>query len=175
MKIKSLQLFTLFIILVLTGCGRKDDDLDAFMKDANNSLNKQIEPLPQVKAFVPMEYNLDGQLNDPFKARKLNALDVNQPDLNKSKEPLESFAVDALKFKGVLSKSKKTYALIQTPDGNLYQVTVGNYIGQNFGMITAIKENKDTAKYEILYREKTKDSATGDWAEHLSTMELQED
>jgi type IV pilus assembly protein PilP len=57
------------------------------------------------------------------------------------------------------------YALVRTNDRNVYQVRVGNYLGQNFGIITGISEG------EIKLRELVQDSS-GDWAERQSRLLL---
>lgn len=49
----------------------------------------------------------------------------------------------------------------------LHQVKVGNYMGQNFGVVTRITEN------EITLRELVED-VYGDWVERNSTLMLQE-
>jgi type IV pilus assembly protein PilP len=49
----------------------------------------------------------------------------------------------------------------------LYQVGVGEYIGQNYGKITKITET------EITYREIVQDAA-GEWVERPNSMLLQE-
>jgi type IV pilus assembly protein PilP len=46
-------------------------------------------------------------------------------------------------------------------------VKVGNYMGQNFGLITTITES------QIQLRELIQD-AVGDWTERQSTLQLQE-
>jgi type IV pilus assembly protein PilP len=52
-------------------------------------------------------------------------------------------------------------------DASIYRVKKGNYIGQNFGLITGITEN------QIQVRELVQD-ASGDWTEHAVTLQLQE-
>jgi type IV pilus assembly protein PilP len=49
----------------------------------------------------------------------------------------------------------------------LYRVTAGNYLGQNFGRVTAISETS------ISLREVVQDAA-GEWVERSSTLQLQE-
>ena len=90
-----------------------------------------------------------------------------QPDLNRPKEPLEVFSLETLKMVGVLSKNGTIQAVIKTPDNAIYHVKKGNYMGQNFGLITQISEN------EVNLREIVQDSA-GDWSERTSTLILQE-
>ena len=88
-----------------------------------------------------------------------------QPDLNRHREPLESYPLESLKYVGVLTKAKNSYAIVLA-DGSLYQVRVGNYMGQNFGVITKVSEE------EVALKELVQDSA-GDWVERESTLLLQ--
>ena len=62
-----------------------------------------------------------------------------QPDLNRPREPLESYPLESLTYVGVMTRGKVSYAIIAA-DASLYQVRVGNYMGQNFGVITKISE-----------------------------------
>jgi type IV pilus assembly protein PilP len=66
----------------------------------------------------------------------------------------------------VLQQKKASFALIKADTG-LYRVGVGNYMGQNFGLITAISDS------QIQLRELIQD-AVGDWTERQSTLQLQE-
>jgi len=57
--------------------------------------------------------------------------------------------------------------LIKSPDNNLFRVKSGNYMGQNFGLITEISETA------IKLKEIVQDSG-GDWTERISTITLVE-
>ena len=89
-----------------------------------------------------------------------------KPNLDRRKEPLEAFPLDAVKMVGTLQRAGLSYALLQI-DKTVYQAKVGNYVGQNFGMITNITES------EIEIKEVVQD-ATGDWVERPAKLELQE-
>ena len=89
------------------------------------------------------------------------------PDLNRRKEPLEAFPLEQLKMVGTLSQGNDTYALVRA-DKTLYRVKKGNYMGQNFGLITDVNDN------EIKLKEIVQDSA-GDWAERQSVLPLLEE
>ena len=67
---------------------------------------------------------------------------------------------------GTLQKTGLGYALIQA-DKTVYQAKVGNYIGQNFGMVTKVG---DTA---VELKEIVQD-ASGEWTERKAQLELQE-
>ena len=83
------------------------------------------------------------------------------------KEPLEAFPLDTMAMVGSLNKTSKPTALLKV-DNLLYQVQIGNYLGQNYGRITAITETA------IQLREIVQD-ATGDWIERATSLELQEE
>ena len=69
---------------------------------------------------------------------------------------------------GTLQRGTTTYALVKSPDNNLFRVKPGNYIGQNFGLVTGISESL------IKLKEIVQDSV-GDWTERESTLMLIEE
>jgi type IV pilus assembly protein PilP len=79
---------------------------------------------------------------------------------------LEAYPLEALKMVGVLQQ-KGIFGLVKTPDNNLFHVKAGNYLGQNFGRITAVSENS------IKLKEIVQDS-NGNWEEKEQTLLLQE-
>ena len=158
-------------MLLLISCGsNQGDDLDQFMNAASNDMQPKIEPIPEVKPYTATEFNVDQQLNDPFKVRKAKNTSTGgiQPNLVRPKEPLEAYPLESLKYVGLLAKQKLTFALIKTPDGNIQQVKIGNYLGQNFGIVTEITDSAVTLK-EIVQNE-----LTGDWTDRTSSINLQE-
>lgn len=163
---------TFVLCLLLAGCsGSKEDDLDRFMHDAGKDMRGRIKPLPEVQAFTPLPFNPDGNLNDPFVPRKVVAAKGSgiQPDLDRPRETLEAFPLENLKYVGLIEKGKKRFALISAPDGGVHQVTTGNYLGQNLGMVVELTDN------EIKIRELVQDElAPGDWTERSASINLQE-
>ena len=67
---------------------------------------------------------------------------------------------------GSLNKTGTPTALLNV-DNLLYQVRLGNYLGQNYGKITNISETA------VELREIVQD-ATGDWIERTASLDLQE-
>ena len=158
-------------LAVLAGCSSEIDELKSFVRDSEKGLPRRIEPLPPVKPFEPFAYE-GFDLPDPFKPRKLAPPKEGgggglAPDLNRRKEPLEAFPLEQLKMVGTLSQGKDTYAIVRA-DKTLYRVKKGNYMGQNFGLITDVTES------EIKLKEIVQDSA-GDWAERQSVLPLLEE
>ena len=155
--------------LVLVACGEGHADLRDFVKDSEKSVVRKIEQLPQVRPFAPFAYE-GFDLPDPFKPRKL-AVKQNDssglaPDMNRRKEPLEAFPLEQLKMVGTLSQAGATYALVRA-EKTLYRVKKGNYLGQNFGLITEITDT------EVKLKEIVQDTA-GDWTERQSVLPLLE-
>lgn len=157
-------------VALLAGCSSEIDDLKSFVRDSEKGLPRRIDPLPAVKPFEPFAYE-GFDLPDPFKPRKLSAPKEGAgglaPDLNRRKEPLEAFPLEQLKMVGTLSQGKDTYAIVRA-DKTLYRVKKGNYMGQNFGLITDVTEG------DIKLKEIVQDSA-GDWAERQSVLPLLEE
>jgi len=58
--------------------------------------------------------------------------------------------------------------LIQTPDNSVQQVKIGNYMGQNFGMVTDILESG------VVLKEIVRDDLSGDWVERTANVDLQD-
>jgi len=156
-------------LLLLTSCGGTGgDDLDQFMADAAKTMNTKVEPLPQVQPYVPLQFNVDGTISDPFRPRKVVSSGTFQPNLSRPKEPLEAFPLENLKYVGALTKNKSTFALIKTPDNTLQQVKIGNYLGTNYGLVTSINDS------EVTLKEIVQDELSGDWVERISSLSLQE-
>ncbi len=62
-------------------------------------------------------------------------------EINRRKEPLEAYPVDSMRMVGSVTKAGRPHALLQV-DKLLYQVKVGDYIGQNYGKITLDHRNR---------------------------------
>lgn len=147
-------------------------DLKEELKKLSTDLRGKVDPLPVVKPYEPVPYKAF-DLPDPFGPAKIELMAKAtsaggglKPDLNRPKEPLESFPLESVKVVGMLQQGKQMYALLKA-DASVYRVKVGNYVGQNFGLITGITDA------QVQLRELVQD-ASGDWAERVSTLQLQE-
>lgn len=153
--------------LGLSGCtGSGMDDLKRFVSDPGEGLRGKIEPLPEIKPYESFTYDAF-DLPDPFKPRKLlpGKGGGSQPDAARAKEKLEEYPLENLKMVGTLQKNNITYGLVKTSDGGLYRVKIGNYMGQNFGIITKINET------ELVMTEIVQDSS-GNWTERNTSIYL---
>ena len=175
------QVFTgslLTLVLGLAGCGSSDQEqLQQWMTEQRNLSKPKVERLPEPTKFSPQPYTEEGSV-EPFSNQKLaQALkrDSNQatanaaliaPELARRKEPLEAAPLDTAAMVGSLIKEGRPVALVRV-DNLLYQVHVGNYLGQNYGRITKVTETG------ITLREIVQDAA-GEWIERTATLQLQE-
>lgn len=169
--------FTLIAVAAfsLAACdGGEQTELRAELAQLTKDVRGKVDPLPVVKPYEPLPYTAY-DLPDPFGPAKIALVSKGpgqgsggglKPDLNRPKEPLEAFPLETLKMVGTLERTKQTFALVKA-DAGLYRVRIGNYLGQNFGVITKISES------DITLRELVQD-AGGDWSERESSLLLQE-
>ncbi|MBI3898755.1 MAG: pilus assembly protein PilP [Gammaproteobacteria bacterium] len=140
------------------------------MKTAHAGKTPKVEPLPEVKPQEQFAYAADN-LVDPFAqfSRKAQATAGAgpRPDMNRRKEALEEFPLDALKMVGTLIRGKQFWAVIQAPDGTVHRLSVGNHMGQNFGKILRISEEK-ISLIELVQ------GPLGDWVEREASVALAE-
>jgi len=132
----------------LVGCGSDGlDDLRTFVKNAHADRKPSVEPIPEMKPNQTFTYAAS-DLPDPFSiSSKMRALQTQvtsgpKPDMNRRKESLEEYPLDALKMVGTLSRGKEIWAVIQAPDGSVHRALRGSYMGQNFGKVVKITEEK---------------------------------
>ena len=155
-------------IVVLAGCSNSDDgELRTWMNEQGASSRGKIQAIPPIRPYQPFAYNAFA-LPDPFKPRKIEkAGGALAPNMERRKEALESFPLETLKMVGTLQRGKSIVGLVKGTDSRVIQVRQGNYMGQNFGVVTSISDS------EMVVKELFQDGA-GDWAERQSKIMLQE-
>jgi type IV pilus assembly protein PilP len=159
---------------LLAGCGAEHEELQQWMEQQRREVKPNISPLAPPKKFNPQPY-ASAQAVEPFSLQKLSVAlkqEARQPnsllaaELNRRREPLEAFPLDAMSMVGSYNKQGRPYALLKV-DNLLYQVKVGDYLGQNYGLIRRIGET------EITLREIVQDAA-GEWIERPASLQLLE-
>lgn len=165
----SLRMPLIIALAMLTACSQHGySDLEAFVNNAGNGLQGQIDPVPEVKSYQHFPYQAF-DIPNPFLPRKSDQAQstVNgiQPDLNRHKEVLESYPLESLSMVGSLQRDGLIFALIKSPDGTLHRVKKGNYLGQNFGRIDHISE-AEVKLMEIVQ------GGVNEWTERVSALML---
>jgi type IV pilus assembly protein PilP len=161
------------VLLLLSACGGDEhSDLRQVLNDKTKGLRGHVNPLPKVKPYEPVPYTAE-DLVDPFRPDRIVIAQAGKgaggapgPDLNRPKEPLEAFPLESIQMVGTITQDKQTYGLVKAGT-NLYRVKQGNYMGQNFGVITSIDEG------EIKLTELVQDGS-GEWVQRSSALQLQE-
>jgi len=169
---------TLFALaaLALAACGSEEHgDLKQELVQLTKDFRGRVEPLPQVKEYQPVPYTAEGE-TDPFRPERIdvaaarlapsaNSLRV-EKERDRPKEPLEAFPLESIQMMGTITQEKEVFALVKAGP-NLYRVRKGNYMGQNFGVVTGIDES------QISLKELIQDSG-GEWVERSSALQLVE-
>ena len=164
----------LALLALLAGCSGDQDELLQWIDQQRQSARPNVQPLQAPSRFDPQPYE-SAQAPDPFSSQKMAVAmkqEARQPssllaaEMTRRREPLEAYPLDAMAMVGSLNRGGQAYALLRV-ENLLYQVRVGEYLGQNFGRITRIGET------EIALREVVQD-ASGDWVERAVTLVLQE-
>jgi type IV pilus assembly protein PilP len=161
---------------LVAGCGGDEHgDLKQELAELTKDFRGQVPPLPQVKPYEPVPYTSEGQV-DPFRPDRIEVAQTGHPSSDASskiaaeekriKEPLEAFPLESIQMLGTITQDTQTFALVKAGP-NLYRVKKGNYMGQNFGVITAIDEG------QIKLKELVQDGS-GEWVERMSALQLME-
>lgn len=125
---------TIVITLTLTGCGNRkalkqvqayvEQTRQAAMQPKKSSILKDLVP-PTPVTFTATNARspfVIGVTTNPFE----------------SVHPLQSYPVSALRFKGTVTQEDNTWAFVLAPDNKLYQLKLGDKIGDHYGKIIKI-------------------------------------
>lgn len=158
------------VVFFVSACSHEGyEDLEAWVRESGAGLKGKVNPLPEIKPLTHFSYQAF-EIPDPFSNRK-NKLgkpgrNELEPDLKRPKEALEGFPLENLVMVGSLRRRNNVFALIKAPDNSVHRVTTGNYLGQNFGLITGVSEA------EVKLKEITRDSGD-EWVERPGVLMLQ--
>ncbi|MCG9695352.1 pilus assembly protein PilP [Shewanella sp. Isolate11] len=166
------KLSLLILSVLVTGCMGDRSDLEQFVTTTKAEHVARIPPLKEPPKFEHFSYQAS-LMRSPFvpPSRELTeevvdtTKDCLQPDLKRRKGRLETYALDNLKMRGTLSEDKQIWALIETNDGSVYRLGIGEYLGLYHGKIA--KVTPQTIEIIELIPD-----GTGCWAERMSNMEL---
>lgn len=170
----ALALTALLGALALAGCSAEHEELQQWMEQQRREVKPSVTPLEAPKQFLPEPYS-SALAVDPFSPQKLSVAlkqEARQPnsllagELNRRKEPLEAYPLDSMSMVGSVAREGRPFALLRV-DNLLYQVKVGDHLGQNYGRVVGIDET------EVTLREIVQDAA-GEWIERSASLQLQE-
>jgi type IV pilus assembly protein PilP len=149
----------LLVTFLLAGCGDPElEDLQEYVADAkDSSMGKKLEPPPEIDPYRPFTYTAQG-LKDPFVVSRfaqpqtfpeedlssVETIDSGiRPDPNRPREELEKYSLGSLQMMGTFSNAQgELWALVKAPDGLIYRVQEGNYLGSDHGQVVNITEQR---------------------------------
>lgn len=169
-------LMILMIVLGLAACSDNGmNDLHQFVQQAKLKKGK-VEPLPEFRPVETYAYTAY-ELKDPFATWKSEVKTASQdksavqgvrPDVDRRKEILENFPLDTLRMMGTLQYDDTKWGLVKAPDGIVYKVKPGSYIGQNYGRIRAVNDTK-------LMLTEIVPNGLGGWEEREASLAISEE
>ncbi|WP_404376888.1 pilus assembly protein PilP [Vreelandella aquamarina] len=170
------RLLTLGWISLLAGCSDANlSQLDTLLEEIRRTpAGEPPMVMPTMPEYQPVDYRY-GDARSPFLApesiRANNTVAVMDsalaPDPQRAPEPLERFQLQELRLVGTLRMGGKQVALISAPDGSVTSVREGNYVGSNYGRITAI------GPQEVRITERIFNQLQG-WQERQASLTLDE-
>lgn len=168
----------LLLLLPLSGCIWVDDteDLQRYTREQQARPSGKIEPLPTFKPYESFVYE-GASLRDPFRplirndgSEKDFAAEENlTPDTERPKEYLEGFSVDQLSMVGTITTpgSDLLWALVIDPNREVHRVSVGSYLGNDYGEIVSVGERR-LEIVEII------SNGRGGWMKRPRTLNIEE-
>lgn len=160
---------TILLVQLLVACSSPEQDIQEWMAGEAANMKGGVKPLPEIEPAPIVEFD-EALVTDPFRPSKMEpdkrATGGLRPDVNRRREPLEAYSLETLAFVGVIQRGKENLALVKAGDA-LYQVRKGNYLGQDFGVVTNISNSEVSVKELV-------EDLNGEWGERVSTLHLQE-
>lgn len=168
---------SLLACALMAGCAPSNEaELRQWMGEVRQQVRPIAQTVPEPKEFSPYSYESRTQV-DPFDVQKVVMAVSRQqqvratastirPDLERRREVLEGFPLDQIRMVGTMRQNNQEVALLQSGSAT-HLVRIGNYVGQNFGLVSRISET------EVQIKEIVQDAA-GEWVERPAKLELQE-
>lgn len=166
-------LAVLLMLLLLSACQGKQNDLSQYVNSVIQRPAEPIEPIPPILVSDSFIYD-PTDLRDPFLVQVRNEDiaggpgDGPRPDPDRRKEYLERFPLDTLDMVGTLARSEsENWGLIQDTDGVVHRVSENNYMGQNHGRVSAVLADR-VIMIELL------PDGNGGWLEREASLSIEE-
>lgn len=167
--IKMYKWVCLFGVIALSGCSSDMSELDAYIDDVKKNTVGTVKPLPYIEPYQSYEYRSDRSPFVPLDKKKKEKSDSDElPERLKSKratEPLEEFPLSALLMVGTLEQNGQRWALVRDSNGKVHNVTVGNYLGKDYGRIIEVTPER------LTLIETFKDTSDS-WADRTSELRI---
>jgi type IV pilus assembly protein PilP len=161
-------------LVILGGCSSGHEDIQQWIRQQQQAAVPRVAQVAKPVPFVPALYTQSTK-PDPFDMDRLTKVlkgqqgddALCQVELNRRKEPLEAFPLHTITMVGSLELQHGQQVALIRANNLLYQIRVGNHLGQDFGKVTKITESAVDLR-EIIQ------NPTGECVAHDATMQLQQ-
>lgn len=153
-----------FLCMLLAGCGRGErfKDLHEYVEKLKHSpalFDKQIDINQEIKIPSVTTYRATS-MREPFTGM-LSVVAGNMAN------PLEAYSLNMLRLIGTVTQADITSGYVLTPDNMMYEVKIGDVIGDHYGKIISISPNE----LKILEQQSEEGKATS----NVVTLQLKDD
>ncbi|MDM8557805.1 pilus assembly protein PilP [Candidatus Parabeggiatoa sp. HSG14] len=169
------------IIFSLLGCSERGMmDLKTYAAKIKARENPHVDTIPEFRHIPSYFYEVQ-HMRDPFiplktaQKRDIPLLNTNSTtkkgpcpnptDSNRVRVGIEMMPLDTLKMTGTLEIAGTLWALIVSSENTIYRVKQGDYMGENYGKIINISENKIEVLEQI-------PDGEGCWKEFVTNVPL---
>jgi type IV pilus assembly protein PilP len=172
---KQINLIVLVTVCMLVmSCAKEQEhkDLKEFMAETKKRPSGEIPDLPPFVPYQPFAYAAS-TLRSPFERpvpideSALKGGRTVVPDLTRAPEFLEGFNITSLKMVGSVTSAGTVWALVDTSEGSVVRVRVGNYMGKNYGKVVSVT----TSQIEVM---EIVSNGVGGWVESPRIIKLEE-
>jgi type IV pilus assembly protein PilP len=157
--------------LTLSACSYDSADLRDYVAEVKSRPGGELDKPPEFPRFEAIPEI--SQEADPFKSFLADELaktakrPEHPPWPPRNEEELERYALDSLRMVGTLEQKDEQWGLVRDPGGVIHRVKAGNFMGENFGKIIEVSEQR------IHLLEKVSDGE-GDWEDRTAKISLSE-
>ncbi|CAE6917509.1 pilus assembly protein PilP [Vibrio alginolyticus] len=142
---KNRSLLVVWVATLLVGCQANDESLTDFIRGVENQARRDVEKLKPADEYVAVAYD-PKILRAPFElpreatiaTQPIARKDCWQPPSRARSGKLEKFPLNQLRLKGVMGIGNTVSGLVQAPNGTVYKVAPGQYLGRNNGKVTQV-------------------------------------
>jgi len=133
----NLMGLVLVLSIGIAGCTKPNNPVQAtkqWVANAAPTTTAAIVPVPTVPHPITSTYRFNPD-QDPFGLTKSSAIENTQTPSTLTAYPLSTYTMV-----GTLMQGTRIWGLVSLPHGNVIKVTVGDFLGQEGGQISAITD-----------------------------------
>lgn len=125
-----MRVFIGLVCALLTACSDHHSELKKYILNVKQSKPMTLGPIPEFPTVPRFSFPNSRHLRNPF-------LLEDQQGVRK-KQVLETYTLESLQLVGFINDEKSAMAFIKQPDGQVFLVKEGDYLGKNKGRVRQI-------------------------------------